>query len=299
MLCKNPFQKGDALYPCGQCMPCRVNRRRVWTHRIMLEGLQHDTSAFVTLTYSDENMPSDGSLRPNDVQDWLKRLRRKMEPQRLRYYLVGEYGDTTHRPHYHAALFGFPTCSWGLTRVGKSRTSCCAACDAVSTTWGFGHIQVGELTLKSAAYIAGYVTKKMTMNDDPRLNGRNPEFARMSLRPGIGGDAMWDMASTLMAFGLDDSQPDVPAGLRHGARVMPLGRYLRRRLRTFVGKEPQAPEATIQEAKAELLPVQEIAWQAPPGLRGATFKSLAVTAGDQKRLQLETKERIYKKRSSI
>lgn len=269
----------------------------------MLEALQHDASAFVTLTYSDENLPLDkagqATLRPKDLQDWLKRLRLLIEPHRVRYYAVGEYGDETNRPHYHLALFGYPSCARGISRYSKSQSRCCSQCDQVAATWTHGHVQLGTLELQSAAYIAGYVTKKMTGADDPRLNGRHPEFARMSLRPGIGGDAMWDMASTLMAFGLDTSQPDVPAGLRHGSKIMPLGRYLRRRLRTYIGKAPEAPESTILEAKAELLPLQETAWSAPQGLRGATFKALAVTAGDQKVLQMEARNRLYKKRGSI
>ena len=48
----------DAVpFGCGQCLPCRVNKRRLWTNRIMLESMCHDDNAFVTLTYNDDNIP--------------------------------------------------------------------------------------------------------------------------------------------------------------------------------------------------------------------------------------------------
>lgn len=294
MLCKKPFAKGGALFPCGQCIPCRINRRRVWTHRIMLESLQHDVNSFVTLTYEDEGIPvtKEGipSLRKEDAQDWLKRLRRKLEPLKVRYYLVGEYGDVSWRPHYHVILFGFQSCRFGMTRP---RARCCFSCDLVRDTWSHGNIFLGELTIQSAAYVAGYVTKKLTDKADTRLHGRSPEFATMSLKPGIGGDAMWDVASTVLAFGLDDAG-DVPAGLRHGAKIMPLGRYLRRRLRTFVGKEAAAPDETLAEIKEELRPVREAAFEA-----SRSFAEVAVEVNAAASGSLINKANIYKKRGAL
>lgn len=92
----------------------------------------------------------------------------------------------------------------------------------------------------------------MTSADDVRLGGRHPEFARMSNRPGIGADMMHEVASTLLTFNLDETQPDVPSALRHGRRMMALGRYLHRKLRTYVGKDPDSPEAVKAENRAEM-----------------------------------------------
>lgn len=288
MLCRNPYQKGEALYPCGQCLPCRLNRRRVWTHRIMLEALTHETNGFATLTYDGGNVPTCdnrlGTLDPADVTCWLKRLRKAVEPHRIRYYVVGEYGDQTWRPHYHAALFG----------IGPESEA------VVQSTWGKGFASVGSLTVQSAAYVAGYVTKKMTSKEDPRLKGRYPEFARISTHPGLGGDAMWDVASTLLEFELE-GRGDVPLALRHGSRVMPLGRYLTRRLRRFVGHAEEAPPETIALASAELQGVRDIAFAptVPRQSRGFLYKALAVEANDQKYLQLEARQSIFKKRSAL
>lgn len=310
MLCASPYMAaGLKPYPCGQCLPCRFNRRRIWTHRLMLEAALHGDNAFVTLTYSDANLPTirppaafseSGTvptLVPKHTQDFLKRFRKAASPLRLRFYLVGEYGEQTQRPHYHMAAFGYPTCSWGRSRYSRSRTSCCANCDLVLQAWGHGLVDLGSLETNSAQYIAGYVTKKMTSRDDPRLAGRHPEFARMSNRPGIGADYMDEVASTLMQFDLDTSQPDVPSALRHGSRILPLGRYLRRRLRTRIGKEPNAPASTLQEADAPLLEMRSAAYQTDSPL--ANFKKALLDENEGARSSLEKKQLIFKKRSAL
>ena len=104
-------------FPCGCCLPCRINNARTKQHRIMLEAKSHTNSAFITLTYNDEHLPFtlDGltTLCKRDLQNYFKRLRRKLKYE-IRYFAVGEYGtkksDITtfegERPHYHAIVFG-------------------------------------------------------------------------------------------------------------------------------------------------------------------------------------------------
>jgi hypothetical protein len=206
---------------------------------MMLESFKHEEYCFVTLTYSNEFYPPDGSLRPKDAQLWLKRLRKAVHPVSFRFFLVGEYGDETGRAHYHAILFG----------LGESAAS------IVQQTWGKGNTLTGSFTHDSAQYVAGYTIKKMTGKDDERLDGRHPEFARMSLRPGIGAKAMEDVARSLTSQhgvkALIENQ-DVPTTLRHGSKLMPLGRYLTRRLRnesglSFEGANPLGLEKRRSE----------------------------------------------------
>lgn len=81
----------------------------------------------------------------------------------------------------------------------------------------------------------------------------------MSLRPGIGLDAMHDVASTLMEFDLDKTLTDVPVSLRVGSRQLPLGRYLRKNLRTMIGRDEKAPQEAIDEYQKEVRPLYEAA----------------------------------------
>lgn len=264
----------------------------------MLEAANHGESSFVTLTYDDEHLPEDRSLSPRHVSLFLKKFRLSLAPARIRYFFVGEYGDETNRPHYHAALFGYPSCEQGVTTPRRDG-SCCSVCDRLRQHWDMGHTYSGGLTEQSAAYIAGYVTKKMTGKNDERLQGRHPEFARMSNRPGIGAPLVPDIASTLLVHNLDQ-EPDVPSALRHGARILPLGRYLRRQLRLQVGKPANAPPETLAQYDAEMSRVREAAYAiAPKGLKAFTFKNALIDSGMSKIKRIEYKANRYRKRGSI
>lgn len=255
-------------FGCGQCMPCRYNRRRLWTHRIVLEALKHERSSFVTLTYDAEHLPPGGTLVPRDVTLWLKRLRKELSPLSLRYFLVGEYGDESWRPHYHAALFG--------VSPGDSQV--------VLDSWGKGHVMCGDLNLFSAQYISGYVTKKMTSKTDGRLNGRYPEFTRMSLRPGIGASAIGDIKDSLVSeYGIKSMLENVgvPISLSHGGKAMPLGRYLRRKLSEELGVD-----GIFKEKDAQIERSWRMQFLYPP---------LAPGEKAQKILNFESKAKIFEK----
>lgn len=311
MKCRNPFMKGGMAYPCQQCMPCRINRRRIWTHRLMLERYCHGDAAFVTLTYDDEHLPEVldketgeliSTLVPKHLQDFLKRLRKAYAPEKIRFYGVGEYGDETHRAHYHLALFGYPQCQWGTTRHTRSGKSCCWSCDTLRSQWGFGNIYCGELTPESSSYVAGYVTKKLTSKDDPRLKGRYPEFARMSNRPGIGANFMHDVSSSILEFNLEVSQGDVPSALRHGKRLLPLGRYLRRKLRAHIGKSEETPAEVLEKLFSEMQPLREIAQAIADetGQKyGETLKDLVIKQSDQAVLNMENRQKIFRQRKTL
>lgn len=152
-----------------------------------------EQSSFVTLTYSDENFTP--SLEYQDFQIFMKRLRHRRK-SRISFYMCGEYGEKFFRPHFHACLFGvgFPD------RVPFSRLpsgDVLYRSAELEDIWRFGYSTVGEVTFKSAAYVARYVMKKITgaaavqhyqRTDDftGEVYQVKPEFNRMSLRPAIG-----------------------------------------------------------------------------------------------------------------
>ena len=235
----------------------------------MLEAAQYESNAFVTLTYDNSKLPMNSrelpTLAPEHLRNFLKRLRKSVAPVRIRFYAIGEYGDESWRPHYHAALFNFPTCVRGRTLrrpESKNRalwSDCCVSCRLVGNTWGHGDVDLGILETASAQYVSGYVTKKMTRRDDFRLLGREPEFARMSNQPGIAYSALWEIADQILKYDLDKSLPqgDVPVTLRHGSRELPLGRYLRRKLRLLIGKEENTPAEALAIIEAEMSLMRE------------------------------------------
>lgn len=264
----------------------------------MLESVLHDHNAFVTLTYRDEDEPRNRSLDPKQLQDFLKRLRKFLEPDRIRFYAVGEYGDRTERPHYHLAIFGMPTCRYLVSRESKIHQgkSCCYICDALRDLWGKGHVYCGTLENDSAHYVAQYVTKKMTSRNDPRLYGRHPEFARMSNRPGIAYHAMHEVASELMRYKLDETRPDVPSSLAFGNRNLPLGRYLQKSLRKLVGKDEKAPQQTLDEIESEMLTVRLAARQSK---NNPSVREQLLLKNKGKVASIEARAKIHKQRKSL
>lgn len=293
MNCLDPFISKGCAFGCGQCMPCRINRRRIWTHRIMLEAKEHVHNAFLTLTYSDENVPSDGNVDSVVLQRFIKRLRKGYSPATFRFYGVGEYGEDTNRPHYHVALFGHPTCHKGRTHYGTSDV-CCPICTLVLETWALGHIFLGQLSPESAAYVAGYVTKKFIWYKD----GLRPPFARMSNRPGIGAGTMEDVSSALL---MEDYQgDDVPTSLVHDGKSWPLGRYLRRRLRTRMGRAIETPQSTMDEMAAQVSELREKAYSyAPLGSKKFAFKQEVISAGEGRRRKQAFWQRIRDQRRKV
>lgn len=267
----------------------------------MLESNLHTDNAFVTLTYSDENLPELGSLVPRHVQLFLKKVRKAVQPARLRFFCVGEYGDRSSRPHYHLALFGYPTCHRG--RTDHRKQSCCPSCDLLRTLWPYGGIDLGRLEPESASYVAGYVTKKLTNKEDKHaaeiLGDRYPEFARMSNRPGIGADFMHEVASTLMEHNLEQTLEDVPHSLSHGKRKLPLGTYLRKKLRLAIGRDEKAPISVREKAAAEMQTMWEDSRNAPSGSKEFAYQQKIIENGVGRRNSLEAKSRIYKKRSTL
>lgn len=242
MLCSQPFNG----FGCGQCTPCRINRRRIAASRVMLEAGLHGDNSFLTLTYEDSRLPLSSSLLPTlypkHLQLFFKRFRKTLGSSTpIRYYAVGEYGDISQRPHYHAALFGYG-CAGKITRPETGLRCYCERCELILSAWQYGNITADELNDTTAAYIAGYVLKKMTSKEDIRLNGRYPEFARMS--QGIGRGSVDFIADALngeyghRAFQLGD----VPVSLRTQGKSVPLGRYLRTRLRKKLGIEKVNPD---------------------------------------------------------
>lgn len=246
----------------------------------------HDVNCYVTLSYQDDKLVTispDGSntilptLVPRHLQLFLKRLRARYRDG-LRFYAVGEYGDASWRPHYHVALFGFPTCERTRTiRKGYSSRpvwwECCSRCRMVGEAWGLGDVDLGNLEPDSAQYVAGYVTKKMTGKDHELLRGRYPEFARMSLRPGVGASYVERITATIRRYGnLEQRLLDVPETLRHGKKQMPLGRYLRRRVRRDLGRDEKCPEEVLNALQEEVQGLRDLAASATSHPTMARFR---------------------------
>lgn len=206
------------LLPCNKCVGCRMDYSRQWADRCILELQYHDSSYFLTLTYNDLAVPRSYYADPDtgeaqasltlckkDWQDFMKRLRYYCPDDHLRFFMCGEYGPKTFRPHYHAIVYGLhldDLVPYSRSELGfQYYTS--ATLDRAWTSRGvmhdlfgeecvtpltnMGRVLVGEVTWEACAYTARYMLKKLKGPEAQFYSDFNlePPFVLMSRNPGI------------------------------------------------------------------------------------------------------------------
>lgn len=249
-------------FPCGKCMPCRVTRRQEWTARLLLEMKTSYAIYFVTLTYQNPRLPSMGSLKKKHLQNFLKRLRKRVT-FKFRYFACGEYGDKG-RPHYHLLLFadGEFNTKYGYCHIRrKSDVSISGDIHKAWSTrmrihnisdgfnecwhaWSYGLVDVVPI-LKTkdqhaiAAYVCKYVLKSIT-EKKKCLPGLEDQFFLMSRgnmkdgKVGIGYAYAEKIASSMKARNI---KPLYSSGaypidaklqmIKIDGKLYPISRYLR------------------------------------------------------------------------
>ena len=130
----------------------------------------------------------------------MKRLRKAVK-EPLRYFLAGEYGDNTARPHYHMILYGWHPDD--LKPIHKLSRHGHYTSNKLVKIWGQGAVDIAQATPQTYNYVAGYVTKKLYGNDK-KANayyelGQQKPFACMSLKPGLGDTYYQAKATAAMA----------------------------------------------------------------------------------------------------
>lgn len=162
MQCTSPVTLLDRGFhqevPCGVCVSCRMARAREWSTRCLHEAAYWPFSAFVTLTYRDEDLPKGGGLDVRELQRFHKRLRKNLG-RPIRYYACGEYGERTGRPHYHGVYFGLKPC---VCQARPDEVCQCSDRKVVMESWGHGGVdRLGTVTYDSCRYVADYIGKKV------------------------------------------------------------------------------------------------------------------------------------------
>jgi hypothetical protein len=167
----------------------------------MHEARYHSQSSFLTLTYSTDNLPPNGTLDKKHFVDFMKRLRERLREAghgKLKYYMCGEYGDRRQRPHYHAILFGYMPPDRVATPNNEGAANPLYRSEFLDTVWGLGRVLVGEVTSASAAYVARYTMKKqygLEAEAEYTDTERIPPYTAMS--KGIGAEYFAEFQSEM------------------------------------------------------------------------------------------------------
>lgn len=170
----SPEETMYIVVPCGKCVPCLEARQKQWFVRLYNELKVSTTAKFVTLTYDVPLRSPNGLLTCNKehLQNFLKRLRkREYYNQEIKYYAASEYGEKTHRPHYHLIMFNV------LDDLNIARAW--TEYDDPKNSYKTGIFHIGKVEEASINYVTGYLGKRITIdkeNGDDRL----PEFSLMS-----------------------------------------------------------------------------------------------------------------------
>lgn len=164
-------------------MACRIARAATWAVRLSHESYDWDKSVFVTLTYNNENYPADGMLNKNELQKFIKRLRRRISGE-IKYYATGEYGNelpkgsdgsgapgrpsgapaSNGRPHYHLIIYGLGIKDHKCYKY-KNVWACIGG--PIYEAWKnsdgatMGFVWLGTVTYDSCRYTAEYIQKKL------------------------------------------------------------------------------------------------------------------------------------------
>lgn len=209
MMCYTPYElKTGERVPCGRCPNCRKRRSNMWAFRLQKHEQSVQQSLFLTLTYEDAPMTSSlyMTLVKKHCQDYMKRLRKATPGIKYTYYMCGEYGGRTWRPHYHQILM----CTPMIDPVEVERA------------WQHGFVKYGTVTGASIGYVLKYMQKPgkipLHRNDD-----RVPEFSLFS--KGIGANYLTDAAIKWHKADLSRHYVVAPGGFK-----LPIPRYYRSKI---------------------------------------------------------------------
>lgn len=237
------FDSVPKSVPCGKCINCRIRRARDWATRICLEAHLHPlgTSFMINPTYDPEHLPAGGTLVSDEVTRFIERLRYRTALP-LRFVGCGEYGDKGQRPHYHVIVFGLTLdgVDGGLRHIGASKSNVPQFKHRLFTeVWGKGRVVASRFEPGAASYVAGYVVKKLGGQQEDEFLRREridpdtgvvstyqvePEYFRMSRRPGIGHGFFEKYPRSMFPSGF------VLIGDRNDRRKVPIPAYFGKQL---------------------------------------------------------------------
>ena len=212
--------------PCGHCVECLKLRSKAWAFRNYFEALnsQGYGNYFITFTYDDEHLPK--CLVKDEISKFNKKLKMYLKRKGLysefRFYMCGEYGGKTLRPHYHVLYYDLPLDD--LEFYSKSDSGGILwNSQFLNKLWQKGFVVVGDMSFNSAAYVSRYVDKKIDRTNEQKENllkyGIQPEFNNMSRKPGIGSCLQDEYDEYILDTGL------IPPGKYINGCLVPYPKY--------------------------------------------------------------------------
>lgn len=197
MKCKNVVLRHGIPTNCGKCMACRVNDTSQWTVRCLFELNDWESASFVTLTYNNENLPSDFSLKREHLDTFIDDVTYdlKVQGRKFKYMACGEYGDDTTnsppgiqhgRPHYHLIMFGLNPDPSDMNNDRHIIVDNWKRCEPWMFNWKRKDNAIDFVNREDIRYVCGYVQKKLNGKLGKDIYGdRLPPFRSVSQGLGL------------------------------------------------------------------------------------------------------------------
>lgn len=134
-------------------------------------GEVSSTDAHIDMIQKKIGLPYIPHLAKLDVQLFIKRLRKRIKNEKIRYYLVGEYGPVHFRPHYHILLWFSQQQTF--EEIGKN----------ILESWEYGRVDTQLAEGDCASYVAKYLNSSCNLPQVLRLQKSRP-FSVHSIRLG-------------------------------------------------------------------------------------------------------------------
>lgn len=229
------------IRPCGKCYECLATARAEAALRIYAEKLQSKSSFFVTLTYTDENLPFYGLsrierrreldkladchpyfdmygkfiLRKEDATKFFYSLHdicKKYDTNFLaRYVINGEYSPYSHRPHMHALVFlPFFIADYDFKEI-------------MLKLWRNGQFDVGNVEAASINYLGKHSMKEDRGNAHIQQKV-SPIFQKRSVKNGGIGISLKNDPTLLANYEIGANST------QYGKYVVNIPRYIKKQL---------------------------------------------------------------------
>lgn len=171
----------DGVIPCKKCVECQMQYSGDWALRCVQEMKYHKVSCFITLTYDDVHNPVE--VKKRDLQLFVKRLRKYLEPHKIRFFACGEYGGKTLRPHYHLIIFGWCPNDLIDLKYTEKGSKIYTSMILFKLWQEYGFVSVGlSYDTSTIKYMCKYLQKSL----DVSVLGLAPAFTLMSRKPMLG-----------------------------------------------------------------------------------------------------------------
>lgn len=144
------------VFDCGKCIFCRKKKSLELATRCVLHSSLYPHNCFITLTYDEKKKGYHNDFQYKDIQNFKKRLRKKVSPEKIHIFNVHEYGKNG-KKHWHLIIFNYNFPDRTIYSIKNGLPLSISA--ELSKLWPYGFSTIGDVSEASAMYQSQYTQK--------------------------------------------------------------------------------------------------------------------------------------------